>query len=142
MGTGRTRRVRIRVVGAIVVAAAAIANGCVAEAAGRLLIFGDENHKTFLGCLSCSSSETDSVHNTLGLYGYSGSAYSIFNSSGVYGSSMSWVSPCNETAPSPPALVDDDGKFYGYLTINASLSSAVRNPKTQEWLRFKVCHLK
>jgi hypothetical protein len=43
---------------------------------------------------------------------------SIWNGSGNYGSSYSTYSPWSNYASYPPAIVDQDGNFFGYLTSN------------------------
>lgn len=104
-----------------------------------LLIFGGPSHDVFLGCISCSEYEADSVHNEYGLYGSAYSATSIFNDYGQYGSAYSMYSVCSEYATDPPVVVDDAGNFYGRLTRNAFLRDAIDDPEIVAWLRFAVC---
>jgi hypothetical protein len=52
----------------------------------KLMIFGGENHKTYLGCLTCSEYETDSVRNNFGDNGSPYSSSSIWNHYSEYGS--------------------------------------------------------
>lgn len=59
-----------------------------AETAG-LLMFGDRDHKHFLGCLTCSSIDPDSVCNSIGKYGSEIAVDSIWNEIGNYGSPIS-----------------------------------------------------
>jgi hypothetical protein len=87
--------------------------------AQELLLFGGENHKQFLGCLNCGSYDSNSIWNEYGTYGSSYSQNSIWNEYGTYGSEYSSYSPWNEYANNPPVVVDHEGNFYGYLTINA-----------------------
>lgn len=91
--------------------------GCATPAQTKaLLLFGGDDHKQFLGCLNCSSTDPGSVCNP---YGANGSEYrqeSIWNAYGPYGSVYRTTSPWNEYATSPPVVVDSDGGFYGYLT--------------------------
>lgn len=105
----------------------------------KLLLFGDENRDVFLGCYNCSSVASDSIHNTVSKYGSSVSSLSIFNSVGKYGSSVSTYSPCNTVGSKPPAVVDSDGNFYGYLTLNTVYSKAIEDDAVLSWLRNKVC---
>lgn len=83
-----------------------------------LLLFGDREHKTFLGCLNCGQFDANSVCNKFGPFGSQFSATSIWNSFGRFGSSFSGESPWNQFTSSPPVIVDKDGGFYGYLTAN------------------------
>lgn len=91
-----------------------------------LLLFGGTGHDEFLGCLTCSKDDSDSVCNKYG----KGSKYdgdSIFNKYGTFGSKYSSSSPWNKYSSdnSVPVLVDSDGNFYGYFTINKYRSDAV-----------------
>ena len=82
----------------------------------ELLLFGDRDHSTFLGCLTCNKYDSKSVCNK---YGDSGSKYSstsIWNHYGEYGSRYSSTSPWNPYASEPPVIVDHEGGFYGYFT--------------------------
>jgi len=53
-------------------------------------------------------------------YGSKYNSNSIWNAYGTYGSSYSDNSPFNSYSMYPPVIVDQDGNFYGYLTINGS----------------------
>ncbi|KRG35621.1 hypothetical protein AK824_08575 [Psychrobacter sp. P11G3] len=109
------------------------------NAANKLMLFGDTNNSEYLGCLSCSEISPDSIHNTIGKYGSEISPLSIHNTIGKYGSSISKYSPCNTIANSPPVIVDEDGGFYGYLTLNSILPKATNDQETLAWLKYKVC---
>ena len=90
-----------------------------------LLLFGGSDHKAFLGCLNCSSFDSNSICNGYG----KGSRYDtdgIFNAYGSFGSKYSDASPWNKYSNSNdvPALVDAQGNFYGYFTINKYRSDA------------------
>lgn len=90
----------------------------VARADVALLLFGGEDHKTFLGCVNCGRYESSSICNK---YGDQGSKYatdSIWNKYGDFGSRYSSLSPWNKYASDPPVIVDNDGAFYGYFTAN------------------------
>jgi hypothetical protein len=96
----------------------------VAERAGAqsqkaLLLFGGDDHKTFLGCLNCSSMSDTSVCNGFGKFGSSFETNSIWNSFGDYGSSFSAKSPWNSFSDKAPIIVDADGKSYGYFSVNS-----------------------
>lgn len=95
---------------------------CVATANAQnnvaLFLFGGDGHETFLGCLNCNKYDSGSICN---MYGEQGSKYasdSIWNKYGDFGSRYSDQSPWNKYASDPPAIVDRDGNFYGYLTAN------------------------
>ena len=85
-----------------------------------LLIFGcgedNRSHKVYLGCLNCSEYDQNSIWNQYGTYGSKYSANSIWNEYGTYGNSYSSKSPFNSYADCLPAVVDESGNFYGYLT--------------------------
>jgi len=83
-----------------------------------MMIFGGLGHKTYLGCLSCPEYSTDSVFNEFGSFGTAYGPQSIFNSYSEYGSTFSTYSPCNSYATDPPVVVDEEGTFYGRLTVN------------------------
>lgn len=88
----------------------------------KLMLFGGRSHDVYLGCLSCSEYETDSVHNSMSKYGNSYSSESIFNHFGSYGSQFSSYSACNTFASDPPVIVDQYGKYYGRLTLKETES--------------------
>ncbi|MDM1346500.1 hypothetical protein HX014_04805 [Myroides marinus] len=67
-----------------------------------LHLYGGQNHDTYLGCLNCSSYESSS----------------IWNSYGTYGNEYNTYSPWNTYSNNPPVVVDKEGNFYGYFTVN------------------------
>ena len=88
-----------------------------AQTPKALLLFGGEDHKTFLGCLNCAARDTSSVCNKYG----KGSKYdsdSIWNKYGDFGSKYSSDSPWNKFTNSAPIIVDKDGASYGYFSAN------------------------
>lgn len=95
--------------------------------AKELLLFGGSNHNEFLGCLGCSEYSSDSVCNEYSKYGneYGANMWNEFSS--PHGNEYSSSSPWNEysTSKSVPVLVDRQGNFYGYFTINRYRGDAV-----------------
>lgn len=102
-----------------------------------LLLFGGQNHKTFLGCLNCSEMSQSSIFNT---FGY-GSSYgqTIFNHYSDYGSAYSTWSACNPYATDPPVIVDSAGHYYGRLTLNLYYTEIGTGRNYVGWLKEKVC---
>lgn len=86
--------------------------------AQTLYIYGGQKHDVYLGCLNCDNYNSKSIWNEYGTYGSSYSSNSIWNEYGTYGSDYSQYSPWNEYAKNPPVIVDKQGDFYGYLTLN------------------------
>jgi hypothetical protein len=99
----------------------------------KLMLFGGSDHKTYLGCVTCSEYETDSIFNSYGQYGSKYSATSITNHYDEFGSPYSPTSACNKYATDPPVVVDGQGNYYGRLTLNA-YSQPVQNPRLIGWL--------
>jgi hypothetical protein len=89
-----------------------------AQGTKALLLFGDREHKTFLGCLNCGEVSAVSVCNEVGKYGSEVAENSIWNEVGTYGSEVSPVSPWNEISTTAPIIVDNDGNSYGYFSAN------------------------
>ncbi len=118
----------------LVLAVSASAQVVKAPIGKKIMLFGGEDHKVYLGCLSCSEFASDSLLNKFGNFGSSFSALSIYNDFGIYGSSFSATSPCNDFATDPPVIVDNNGGFYGYLTMNESKPKRVQNEKVLGWL--------
>lgn len=98
-----------------------------ALSAQDLLLFGGEGHDDFLGCLNCDQYSGEAICNELGSFGNSFRSSSIFNGFGPYGNSFNQSSPWNQfsRSTSVPVVVDRDGNFYGYFTINAFRRDAV-----------------
>lgn len=110
-----------------------LAGGGSIPSSDALLLFGGENHRTFLGCLNCSEFDTNSVHNKFGNYGSKFSDKSIFNPFSDYGSPYSAHSACNLFADDPPVVVDNSGEYHGRLTLNKALRQ-VDMPMILAWL--------
>lgn len=89
-----------------------------AQAVPALHIFGGRNHDVYLGCLNASKYNSQSIWNRHGNYGNRFSATSIWNEYGTYGGTYSSYSPFNSYASYPPVIVDEEGNFYGYFTVN------------------------
>lgn len=95
-------------------------------AAQELLIFGGTGHEEFLGCINCNHYDDSSICNEYGKvseYNTNG----LFNEYSTFGNSYSSASPWNQysSSNSVPVVVDREGKFYGYFTINEYRSDAI-----------------
>ena len=93
-----------------------------ASAGVKLMVFGGPGHKTYLGCLSCSSYSSESLFNSYGTYGSEYSGTSILNAYSEYGSLCGGYSACNPYASDPPVIVDGSGRYYGRFTVSSSRS--------------------
>lgn len=122
---------------AVAVAAAAVIANNLPEGGGyrgspappELVVFSGD---TFLGCLNCSQYDSRSILNANGA-GSKYSSDSVTNAYSEYGSKYSDRSACNPYASAPPAVVDRQGNFYGYLTVNA-YKSQINDPVIRGWL--------
>ena len=83
-----------------------------------LHLYGGSNHDVYLGCLNCNNYDSNSIWNEYGTYGSSYNSKSIWNEYGTYGSEYNSLSPWNEYSNDSPVVVDKDGNFYGYFTLN------------------------
>ena len=101
---------------------------------GRILVFGGEKNRVYLGCFSCNEFEPESVFNQIGSFGSGISPISLANRIAEYGSKISPYSACNEIASHPPVLVDEDGTYYGELTINHRRPRRITAPAVVAWL--------
>jgi hypothetical protein len=90
-----------------------------AQAPKALLLFGGDDHKTFLGCLNCVDTSPLSVCNDVGTYGSDISSDSIWNDIGTFGSDISTDSPWDDLSQDAPIIVDKDGNSYGYFSANS-----------------------
>jgi hypothetical protein len=86
--------------------------------AQALMICGGKNHDVFIGCMNCGKFDSKSIWNAYGDYGSKFNSNCIWNKFGDYGGKFSDYSPFNKFANYPPVVVDKEGNFYGYLTIN------------------------
>lgn len=101
----------------------------------KISIYGGPRNHVYLGCLSCSQYSSESVLNTYGEYGSVYSQTSIINASSLYGSPYATTSACSLYAASPPAVIDEHGRFYGYLTVNPHKTGAINYPDVVTWLQ-------
>jgi hypothetical protein len=92
--------------------------------AQEILIFGGNNNKDFLGCLSCNEMSGNSVWNEMSQYGWN-NGFGKWNPFGPYKNPFSSYSACNEFTSNGPVLVDRNGKFYGKLTMNEYANGSV-----------------
>lgn len=83
-----------------------------------LHMYGGKNHDVYLGCLNCDKYNSNSIWNAYGTYGSKYNSNSIWNAYGTYGSKYNSYSPWNAYSSDPPVVVDKDGNFYGYFTVN------------------------
>ena len=86
--------------------------------AQTLHLYGGADQDQYLGCLNCDNFDKNSIWNKFGDYGNTFSSKSIWNTYGNYGSTYGPYSPWNAYASYPPAIVDQDGNFFGFLTLN------------------------
>lgn len=123
----------------------AAASGAAAGAArsqaqsNKLMIFGGEDHKTYLGCLNCNEYASDSVFNSYGSHGSAYSTESIWNHYSDFGSPYSIHSACNPYASDPPVIVDQNGTYYGRLTVNEYHPQRAAGANYYAWLTETVC---
>ena len=101
----------------------------------KLMLFGGVGHKTYLGCLNCSDYAIDSVKNEYGPHGSRYASESIFNQYGSFGSPYSSTSACSEYASDPPVIVDENGGFYGRLTLNRYHPQIGMGASLMGWLK-------
>jgi hypothetical protein len=120
-------------------AAAGVAGASAPQSLAKLMIFGGLDHKTYLGCLSCNEYASDSVFNSYGSNGSPYSSQSIWNHYSEFGSPYSTYSACNPYASDPPVIVDQNGSYYGRLTVNEYHLQRAAGAKYYGWLTETVC---
>lgn len=96
----------------------------------KLFLYGGENNKEYLGCLTCDEYDTESIWNAYGTYGSKYQTNSIWNAYGTYGSKYNSYSPWNEHSSTPPSIIDENNSFHGYFTINKYTD----NRATTDWI--------
>jgi hypothetical protein len=101
------------------------------------LIFGGEDHKTYLGCLSCPKSAGDSVLTPGGVHGPPNEG--IWDKAG-FGSRGSQYIACSVYASDPPVIVDEDGTYLGRLSLNRNHSQIGIGLRYYDWLHDTVCN--
>ncbi len=106
---------------------------------GALLIYGDVNQDVYLGCLNCSVYDRDSVTNPRSPFASQNSQTSLYNPRGPFGSQNSDLSACSRFAENPPVVVDENGQFYGRLTLNNFHRDAIQDQQILSWLQTEVC---
>ncbi|MEN8817216.1 MAG: hypothetical protein ABF274_10170 [Nonlabens sp.] len=89
--------------------------------AQNLHLYGGDDYTVYLGCLDCSRFDSKSIWNAFGDYGSSFSNTSIWNDLNNYGDANNPFSPWNTVSNKAPKIMDDAGKFQGYLSANLSL---------------------
>jgi hypothetical protein len=95
----------------------------------KLMVFGGDGHKTYLGCLSCPGSAYDSVFNPESPFGSCRSQFDSLYCRGtmsLFGPSASLYpySACAMFSADPPVLVDGSGRYYGRLSVGNGLGHA------------------
>jgi len=138
LGAGCSPAARQGVANAVNAAAVGAAQGS-APNSQKLMIFGGQDHRTYLGCLNCSDYASDSVSNEYGEHGSRYSSASIWNHYNEFGSAYSNFGACNAYATDPPVIVDSEGSFYGRLTLNQYHSQIGIGNKFHDWLENSVC---
>lgn len=95
-----------------------------------VFLFGGEDHKTYLGCLTCDPDRyKDALLNADGPYGqcpcsfnqdcpsvFCHSLFATFGSTGIAEN----YSACSNNASDPPVLVDNGGNYYGRFSLAES----------------------
>ena len=104
-----------------------------------LLVYSSDRRREFLGCLTCASTDRSSIFNRFGPYGSEYGPTSLFNRYSPYGAAYGRYSACNRYASDPPTVVDEDGGYYGRLTINAAHPAAITNDVFREALVEVTC---
>lgn len=112
----------------LVFIAIALSQFLVSEVAqAKVMIFGGRDHDQYLGCLICNEFSSDSICNGFGRYGNEFGSKGMFNEFSGFGNEFLTNSPWNifSTSQAVPILVDENGNFFGYFTINSSRNDAV-----------------
>ena len=97
---------------------------------GAIIIANDNE---YLGKISKSQFDSDSINNQFGTYGSQFSAYSIFNNFGTYGSEFSSLSPFNKFTSTPPKIYKEN-VFIAYLSVNTFMFPRVDTNLLVVWL--------
>ena len=102
----------------------------------KMLVFGGEDHKTYLGCLGCPKGAADSVLTPGGAHGPPREG--IWDKVGL-GSPASQYSACSVFASDPPVIVEEDGTYLGRLTLNRNHAQIGIGARYYGWLHDSVC---
>lgn len=105
-------------------------------AAVKLMVYGGEGHKEFLGVINEPQYGVDSIWNVHGTYGDKYGDKVIWNKYGMYGGSSGIYSPFNKFSSTPPIIVDAQGNFYGFLTTNKN-----KKPRANFALAKLICYV-
>jgi hypothetical protein len=100
----------------------------------RLVLYGGEAHREYLGCVSCPDDDRESIFNEFGTYGSFYGSHSVSNHYAPYGSPYSKFGACNVEASDPPVVVDAAGKPRGRLTMNAHHPERIKDERLLAWL--------
>jgi len=123
----------------VVIATVALSTGAAgaiqpSPAPERLLLYGGEGHREYLGCVTCPEDERDSIFNEFGTYGSFYGSHSVSNPYAPYGSRYTKYGVCNPDASEPPVVVDASGKIRGRLTMNTRHPEVIKDAHLLEWL--------
>ena len=99
---------------------------------------GPAPYDVYLGCLTCLDADPESIFNEFGQFGRFASP-SMMNDFDQYGSAFSTLSACNAYASDPPRVFDQDGNYYGTLSVNRFAVDRITNPTYLERLENEVC---
>ena len=103
----------------------------------KMMVFGGEDHKTYLGCLNCPKGAADSVLTPGGDHGPPNDG--IWDKAD-FGSPGSQYSACSVFASDPPVIVDEGGTYLGRLTLNRNHSQIGIGARFYGWLHDSVCN--
>jgi hypothetical protein len=109
------------------------------SASSKMMVFGGEDHQTYLGCLSCPTGAEDSIYTPGGPHGSPASSDSIWNKA-TFGSPTTQYSACSQSASDPPVIADDDGTYLGRLTLNRGHAQIGMGATYYNWLHDSVCN--
>ncbi|RZJ04180.1 MAG: hypothetical protein EON89_08780 [Brevundimonas sp.] len=102
--------------------------GAVSAQTQDILIMGGDSQDEFLGCLSCSEYDSNSVWSQYGRYGWQ-NKYGVWNRYGQHANPYGSYSACNQYGQNGPVLVDRAGNFYGRLSVNQYVADGVCGPQ-------------
>ena len=89
-----------------------------------ILIMGGSSQEEFLGCLSCSEYDPNSVWGQYGRFSWQ-NKYGVWNRYGQHANPYGQNSACNQHSRNGPSLVDRAGNFYGRLSVNQYLTDGI-----------------